>query len=164
MVFFGKISKTRGNRGEVLLERGSSCPEPDFENNSPVILKSEKYQIKNKIEYIRKIKDTFVLKFKGIDSIGEAFKLVGYSLFSLEVRNTPESKNDWFDFIVRDIQNNSWGKVRGIQNNGLNQVMEIESTDGIIYIPLCEEIIREINTGQKLIIIDPPDGLRKLNK
>lgn len=164
MVFFGKILKTRGNRGEVLLERSPSCPEPNFESNTSVILKSEKYQIEKEIEYIRKINDTFILKCKGIDSIGEAFKVVGYSLFFPEVKGYPEKNNDWLGYRVRDIQNIFWGNVRGIRDNGFNQILEVENGEELIDIPLCEDIIKETSKERKLIVIDPPEGLRKLNR
>ncbi len=164
MVFFGKISKIRGNKGEVILEPAPTCPDPKLKKNSVVVLKSEKYQIEKEIEDIREIKHTFVLKIKGIDSIGEAFKIVGYSLFLKSVNFLPEQKPDWNHFAVRDIRDVFWGNVRGIRKNGLSQVIECEHAGEIIYIPVCDEIIREVSIERRLIIIDPPQGLRKLNR
>jgi ribosomal 30S subunit maturation factor RimM len=140
LVFFGKISKIRGNKGEVILEPAPTCPDPKLKKNS------------------------VVLKIKGIDSIGEAFKIVGYSLFLKSVNFLPEQKPDWNHFAVRDIRDVFWGNVRGIRKNGLSQVIECEHAGEIIYIPVCDEIIREVSIERKLIIIDPPQGLRKLNR
>jgi len=44
----------------------------------------------------------------------------------------------------------------------LNTILEIKSEDGIIYVPFNDII--EVNKKDKLIIINPLEGLKDLNK
>lgn len=111
-----------------------------------------------------------MLKFEGIDTINDALTRVGYSIYSLE--NTPPSPAengpaDLENFTVRDTAGDVWGKVTNLETTGLNELLEIRPEDGgpePYYVPFTETIVKEINRDDGVIIIDPPDGLKDLNK
>jgi len=168
LIFLGEILKTRGNKGEVVL--GAS---PYFEIYAPlegetIELQSEKYHIQLKIEYVREIQGSQVIKFEGINSINDAFKRIGYSLFSLRPPKTDEipfTFEQSIDYVVKDISGNVWGTVLKTESYGFNQVLEIIGDTGSpILVPYSDGIIREIDEQNKLIIIDPPEGLKDLNR
>ena len=127
-----------------------------------IILKSEKYQSEKTIERVRNIQGKTVLKLSGVDSINDALKLVGYSVFGTADRD--DSLSSLIGYDVIDMNGHPWGKVAGVREFGLNRVIEVDSRGDIIYIPLVKGIVPEIRDDQKLIVIDPPEGLENLNK
>lgn len=139
-----------------------------------VILKSEKYEKKCELDYLREINGAPVIKLKGIDSINEALKLVGYSVYAenSEKENDPnipaEDSEDveLEGFLVKDLNGELWGKVISFDTDSLNKLLEIQDEDetDIYYVPFTETIIKKIDKKNRLIIIDPPDGLKSLNK
>jgi 16S rRNA processing protein RimM len=167
LVFLGKIVKTRSNKGEVAV-----TPSPYFEACLPkqgedVLLQSQKYNFQHKIEYFKEIRGAYILKFNAIDTISDAYKLIGYSLFSPQTfeEDTSFSFEKSIDFTVKDVTGNEWGVVKNAETFGINQVLQIDGEDGnVIYVPFAEEIVKEIDEEKKIIIIDPPDGLKELNK
>lgn len=135
---------------------------PPCKEGEEVILKSEKHKKKKRIEYIKEIQGIRVLKFFGINSINEAYKLVGYSICSL---SEPERKiecNSLIGFKVKNIKGDLWGTLENIRVSSLNIILEITYKNDIVYVPFNDII--KINKKEKLIIIDPSEGLKDLNK
>ena len=168
MILFGKILKVRGNKGEVV----STSPAPgvcNLHKGEILRLKSDKYQRQVEIEYIREIKGTPVIKFKEVDTINEAFKLVGYSIYvpnhKQEDNDEKETPEQLEDFMVQDINGRRWGKVKHGEADTLNPLLEVqdENDTEIYYVPFTETIVKKIDRQKRLIIIDPPEGLKDLN-
>lgn len=148
-------------------------------NGETILLKSEKYQHQFKIEGLREIKGAYVLKIAGIDSINDALKLVGYSIYSpknemntftIDTDSDIESDTDYpelTDFIVKDTEGDVWGKVVRLETGSINILLEVEAENGsdeIYYVPFNDTIVTEIDHDNRIIIIDPPAGLKDLNK
>lgn len=169
MNFLGKILKVRGNKGEVI------CTSPEtgvlaLEIGETVLLKSEKHQKPCKIERLREIKGAPVLKFEGVDTINDALTLVGYAVYTQE-NGHPNSMDtetvELENYTVIDTNGDLWGKVIYLETTGLNELLEVQAQDGtgeLYYVPLTDSIVKEINRDTGTIIIDPPDGLKDVNK
>ena len=126
-------------------------------------LKSKKYRKEATVEYSKEIHGASVIKFQHIDRINDAFKLISYSVYS--EAEAEESEQSVIQFSVKDVQGNVWGIVKDIGSSGVSQVLEVLDPEGdVVYVPFSEPIIKEIDSDQKIILIDPPDGLRDLNK
>lgn len=176
MIFLGKIVKTRGNKGEVAV-----APSPQVERYSPgqgerVSLQSTKYQIERTIEYLKNIRGVWVFKFVDTNTINDAYKLVGYSIYSTKISASPgdaanavtEQAAVGVEFTVIDVSGCVWGKVKHLETYGVNetnQILEVVGNEGdMIYVPFSEGIVKKIDREKKIITIDPPDGLKGLNK
>jgi len=164
LIFLGKIIKIRGNKGEVVV-----APSPDLflhslNNGEVVVLKSPKYTKEKEIDYFKEIRGTPVFKFKDTNTINDAFKLVGYSIYANKT-GAPDTNAGIVNFMVKDMQGHPWGSVKNIENPGINRLLEVETPGGdIIYVPVTDSIVKEIDKEKKVILIDPPDGLKDLNK
>lgn len=173
MIFIGKILKVRGNRGEVVITSPTVGVHALAEREI-VTLKSEKYEKRCEVVYFREISGTPVIKLKGIDSINGALKLVGYAVYAETSDNwndpnipAEDSKDaELEDFLVKDLNGELWGKVISFETDSFNKLLEIQDKDDadIYYVPFTETIIKEIDKDKRLIMIDPPDGLKSLNK
>lgn len=127
-------------------------------------LKSPKYQKELKVQYCKEIRGETVIKFEGIDTINQAYKLIGYELF---IPGDPDGElidDDVTGFSVIDMQGVEWGHVVELDDNGLNPVLEIQGADETYYVPFVEDIVKEIDMEAGIIRIDPPAGLMELNR
>jgi 16S rRNA processing protein RimM len=164
LIFLGKIIKIRGNKGEVVVTPSPNLFLHSLSNGEVVVLWSTKYIKEKEIEYIKEIRGTPVFKFKDTNTINDAFKLVGYSIYANKT-DAQDTNTGIVNFMVRDMQGNPWGSVKNIRNPGINQLLEVETADGdMIYVPFTDTIVKEIDEEKKVILIDPPDGLKDLNK
>jgi 16S rRNA processing protein RimM len=113
-----------------------------------------------------------IFHFEGCDSISGAEKLVG-----LEIRipladrvKLPAGSYFVTDLIgceVREKSGAAIGRVRDVQFTGEGiagtPVLEIDSPQGEILIPLATEICVEIDTAARRIEVVLPEGLKELN-
>lgn len=145
------------------------APSPDLfsynlSDGEVVVVRSAKYEKEKEIDYFKEIRGTPVFKFKDTNTINDAFKLVGYSIYA----NIPAGQDTnvgIVNFVVKDMQGLLWGSVKNIDPPGINQLIEVETPGGdIIYVPFTDTIVKEIDEEKKVILIDPPDGLKDLNK
>jgi 16S rRNA processing protein RimM len=89
---------------------------------------------------------------------------VGYSICANKT-GTPDTDTGMVNFTVKDMQGHLWGIVKNIENSSLNQLLEVETPGGdMIYVPVADSIVKEIDEERKVILIDPPEGLKDLNK
>ena len=169
MIFQGKIVKVRGNKGEVVVAspHARACT---LRKGEAVVLKSEKYQRQYNVEYLKEIKGAPIVKFAGINTINEALKLVGYSIYAHD-SSTGDSENETkkiTGFIVKDMNGHLWGKVKNIETDSLNKLLEVqgenEDENNVYYVPFTDTIVKEIDEEKRVIVIDPPNGLKDLNK
>jgi ribosomal 30S subunit maturation factor RimM len=129
-------------------------------------LKSSKYALSQKITHISLAGSEAIMTFSGVHSINEALKIVGYSLYGdLPVEKTKRPASV-LGFAVFDGQGNCWGRVKAQPQYSLNQLLEVEdeNTGEIFYVPWHDSIVCKIDRRAKSIFIDPPDGLRSLNR
>jgi 16S rRNA processing protein RimM len=164
LICSGKIFKVRGNKGEVAIisSPGINLLSPTYRGF--VTLKSEKYEKEYKIESIREINGNLLLKFAGIDSMADALRLVGYSVFSPMEADPVVAEGSILGFTVKDIAGQPWGQVTDVQTSGLNRLIEIAGDGEVYLIPFTETIVTKIDRQDRLVIIDPPTGLRELNR
>ncbi len=166
MIFLGKIFKVRSNRGEVVYTSPFDVHEV-LKKGERITLKSEKRRMEYLIENVREIKGASILKLAGVDSINDALKLVGYSIYSdnaevqKEVDDAKEMNMD--GFTVQTVTGEHWGTVIHFEETGLNKLLEIQGHEDTFYVPFSEEIVIEIRSKDRVIIIDPPAGLKDLN-
>jgi 16S rRNA processing protein RimM len=164
LIFLGKIVKIRGNKGEVVV-----APSPDLflhslSNGEVVVLQSAKYKKEKEIDYLKEIRGAPVFKFKDINTINDAFKVVGYSIYANKT-DAQETDSGIINFMVKDLQGHMWGCVKNIENPGVNPLLEVETPEGdMIDVPFTDSIVKEIDQERKVILIDPPEGLKDLNK
>jgi ribosomal 30S subunit maturation factor RimM len=129
-------------------------------------LKSNKYHLSKKISAISRVGDDAVMAFADVHSINEALKIVGYSLHADLTAVKKKSLATVLDFSVFDGQGNFWGKVKAQPHYSLNQLLEVEDgqTGEIFLVPWHDHIVKKIDRRSKTILIDPPPGLRELNR
>lgn len=177
MIFIGKILRVRGNKGEVVITSPAVGVHALAERETGkeiVILKSEKHEKKFTLEFLKEINGNPILKLKGIDSINEALKIVGYSVYlesgaegsESDIPGEDEQFPPLVGYSIIDVNGDLWGDVIYFETGSSNKLLEIQGADEteVYYVPFTETIIKKIDKKKRLIIIDPPDGLKSLNK
>ncbi len=133
---------------------------------SAVELRSSKRVFPHVIERVAAAGSDAVIAFRDIHSIAEALRLVGCSLWGEAPEAGPEAARGLIGFRVFDRQGECWGVVKSQPRFSLNQVMEIEDeTSGeIVLVPWHDSLVVTIDPQAGTLVIDPPAGLRELNR
>lgn len=131
-----------------------------------VELRSSKRIFPQKIERISAAGSEAIVAFSGARTIGEALRFVGCTLWADVPAAAGEAPAGFLGFRVFDLRGEFWGTVESQSHFSLNQLLEIkdEATGATIYVPWHESLVVKIDRPAMTLVIDPPAGLRDLNK
>jgi 16S rRNA processing protein RimM len=168
LVAVAKAVRTRGLNGEIVAELLTDFPErfegleeliavaPDGVRRLSLSLEDHWFQ-----------SGRIVLKFAGYDSIEAASALIGYELAVPESERVELEEDEFYDWEligcrVETVEGEELGLVREVLRTGGDaEVLLVEKMEarGEHLIPLAETICVEIDIENKLIRVDPPEGL-----
>ncbi len=167
-VSLGDIVNTVGLKGEVKL-----LPSRDFWEG---VLKASEFDLVSKggarrkvrIERYRGKRNVFILKFSGIDDIDNAESIVGSALEvlveSLDRAYLPRELRP-FQVLEADVflkDGTFAGKVVDILDGTQQDCLVVEKEGERFLVPIVPELVSSIDLDNRVIEIDPPEGLLDL--
>jgi 16S rRNA processing protein RimM len=172
LVGVGRVARAQGRHGEVAIDPWTS-PERfagltriyvgglrDENDSEPVALA---------VESLRIHKGRPVVKFAGISDIGEAERLKGLELRILESELESLPEGSFYQFQIRgltvtDRARGEIGVVESVLETGGTDLMVVRGKQGEeTLVPLCGEIVKNIDPVRGSVDIDAPEGLVSLN-
>jgi len=169
LVAVGRVARTQGRHGEVAVEPWTSAPEL-IGRLSRVYVKGEGALASSlAIEGARIHKGRPVLKFAGISALGEAEGLRGRELRIPESDLERLPPGSYYQFQIRgltvkDSVRGEIGVVENVLETGGTDVLVVRGVDGAeTLVPLCREIVKDIDPARGSVDIEAPEGLVSLN-
>jgi 16S rRNA processing protein RimM len=164
LVAVAKILKTRGLRGETVAELLTDFPER-FENLEQVTgIAPTGGHLDLKIEKFWFQKGRVILKFAGYDTVEAAEALRNYEVCVPESEAVELDEGEFFDWELKDcrvetLQGVEIGAVREVMRTGGTEILVVQGADKEYLVPFSETICVRVDIEEKLIRIDPPEGL-----
>ena len=116
-------------------------------------------------------KDTFILRFKGVNTRNNAEKLKNYKIL-VKASKLPQLNEEEFHLLelinlqVKILENEELkiiGKIIGLQNEKNNLlVIELFEDQKEVLVPFVNEIVPLIDIKNNFVVIKPPKGLLEL--
>ena len=116
-------------------------------------------------------KETFIVKFQGINTRNHAEQLKKYKIL-VKTNKLPKLKKEEFHFLelinlqVKTLKNNELqviGKVINLENEKNNLlVIELFKNQKKVLVPFVKEIVPLVDIKNNFLIINPPNGLFEL--
>ena len=167
-IAIARIARTRGNRGEVLADLYTDFP------NRFNALEEVWLEFPDGRRRCISVEDTWehkgrrVLKFAGIDTIGEAETLAGCWVVvpadqAVELPEGTYFDHDLIGCRVEDLEGNPLGTVSEILRISGNNQLVIKDLNREFLVPVVDAICVQIDIGKKQIIVDAPEGLMDLD-
>jgi len=164
LVAVAKILRTRGLRGETVAELLTDFPER-FENLTGVTgLAPDGTKHDLKIEKFWFQRGRVILKFAGYDRVETAEALRGYEVCVPESEAVELDEGEFFDWELQEcrvetVEGVEIGKVREVMRTGGTEILVVEGADKEYLIPFSETICVVVDVEEKVIKVDPPEGL-----
>ncbi|MBI4165167.1 MAG: 16S rRNA processing protein RimM [Acidobacteria bacterium] len=171
-VAVARITRPQGRRGEVAAEILSDFPERLLGLKTVFLRDSGGKPEAMQVEDAWPHKGRIILKFSSVDSIDDAERLRGREVLIPRSERAPLGEHQYWVsdlegcrvLVERDGTTTEVGRVVGVDAAGGAEVLRVESAQGEVLIPLAQEICTRIDTESKVIWIDPPEDLLKLNQ
>jgi 16S rRNA processing protein RimM len=166
-VAVAKIVKAHGLRGEVVLELLSDVDGRMEETVDFLLIDKENIVRELHVESQRILSGRYAVKFDGIDDRTAAEQLRGKYLAIPEEEIGSLSADQFFihDLMGMRVQLKDGkvvGTVRNVLKTGGGDLLEV-GEQGEILIPFTTEICVDVSLEDRIITIDPPEGLLQLN-
>ena len=169
----GLITSCHGINGQVKVKSQSDFEERFLEPGERWLQKDDEPPSKIELTsgFKQPGKETFIIKFQGINSRNEAEQLKKYKIL-VKTNQLPELKKGEFHLLelinleVKTLENHKLeiiGKVINLENEQNNLlVIELLKNQKKVLIPFVEEIVPIIDIKNNFLIINPPKGLLEL--
>ena len=158
--------KTRGLKGEIVAELLTDFPErfDGLKELTAIAPANRVFQLKLERHWFQGPR--IVLKFSGYDTPEAAQALVGCELAVPESERVELLEDEFYDWElagcrVETVSGEMLGHAREVLHIGPNDILVVaRETGGHEYlIPFVAAICVEVNLADKLIRVDPPEGL-----
>lgn len=162
-----RIGKPHGIRGEVTVQVLTDAPEDRFVPGTELVVEPASAGPLTIIS-ARWNKDILLLGFEEIETRNQAETLRGAKLF-IETEELDEDDDEgWYEheLVGLDVRVGSTvvGKISALNTLPVQDLLVVETPDGKeILIPFVEQIVPEVNVGEKYILVTPPPGLFDIN-
>ena len=165
--YVGKITRKYSYNGELIINVDSDYPE--------IIIKTESIYITigdNLVPFFMERKSwqktlQLRVKFEDVDSESDADKLLNKKVY-LPNNLLPKREgldfyqNEIIDFKVEDTQYGYVGIVVGVNDKTPQTLLEVKDERGLVFIPVNEVFIKQIDRENQMIIVETPEGLLDL--
>lgn len=164
LVAIAKIVKPRGLKGELVADLLTDFP-GRFEELEDVVGQLPSGERRDlKIENFWFQKGRIILKFKGYDSVESAETLRGLKICVSESDAVDLGDGEYFDWQLEgcDVVTTDGlriGTVRELLRTGGTEILVIGGGAKDYLVPFAASICVEVDVENKLIRIDPPEGL-----
>ncbi|MDD4603994.1 MAG: ribosome maturation factor RimM [Bacteroidales bacterium] len=162
--YLGKVLKTYGNKGQLLVQMEVDNPENYLDLESVYIdTHGERipfFLTSLELKHHRRA----IFQFQDINSVEDAEVFSGLEMY-LPVTQLPILEGNGFYFhevigyTVTDSHHGNIGSVEDILELPQQSLLQIRHGDKEILIPIVDEIIKSVNHQQKKIEIEAPAGL-----
>ena len=163
---FGLVTKTFGKNGEMIFFLDVDDPE-DYKDIEMVFIEINQKLVPFFIETF-KIRGNFAtVKLEDISSPEKAQFFVKLRLF-LPVDVLPELPNEKFyfheivGFTVEDENHGNIGIINDILELPEQSLLQIFNNEKEILIPIVDEIVKSVDSDNKIVYINAPEGLIEL--
>jgi len=162
--YLGKILKTHGNKGQVLVHLDVDDPET-YEKTESVYLDLHGERIPFFISRIElKHNRKAVIQFQDFDTLEDAESLQGLEMYLPITELTPLKGNRFYfheiiGFQVVDQNHGNIGIIDDILELPHQSLFQIRQGEKEILVPVVDEIIQKVDRRKKLLMIEAPPGL-----
>ena len=162
-ITIGKITRTRGLKGEVVIFPYTDDPDRFFLLKE-VWVSGKKTSRLFQIEKVKKLKQNVFLKFQEVNSPEAARPLVNSFLEIEKEKLLPLPQNRYyiFDIIGLKVLTNKGeeiGTIEDVVSLPANDVYVVRKGKKEYNIPAVKEVVSKIDLDKKIVVIQPLKGL-----
>lgn len=138
----------------------------EMDVGTPVLLQRSALTRETVIESIRLIGDRPLLKFKGIDSITEAYGYIGCDLYCDQIPVIQEEEDAGLDisgYSLVDQHGSTVGVVEQILERTMQPLLQVRMGERECLVPWVEEWVIDLDDENKQLVMSLPEGLTDIN-
>jgi 16S rRNA processing protein RimM len=165
----GEVIRPHGLEGLLRIKSYAESEESFLRSERIFLHMGSEEPLEYTVTSVRRHKNVYLLKLRGIDSLEEAEKLRGARI--LIGKETLNSKGPdeyfWHELIGLDVYLNGGeyvGKIKHILPTGSNDIYVVQEGKKEVLIPAIYDVIEEIDLTENRMTLSNVEGLLDLNE
>lgn len=168
MALVGRIARSHGNRGQVIVTPESGFVEKRFRVGGELFVDRGGSVAALAITSVRFHRERPILGLAGVETMSAAEALAGLELRVPLEWLEPLPVGTWFqhDLVgcrVETVGGDSVGVVERVESGPGGSRLVVDGGRGEVLVPLADEICVAVDVAGRRIVVNPPDGLLDLN-
>ena len=167
LILIGRIARTHGIRGDVLVNPETDFPDERFVEGRVLQLEMPGRSEPVTIASVRYHQGRPLVGFAGVDTMEAAAALIGAELKVPEAEIPPLPAGTYYrhDLVgceVTDTKGQAIGRVTSVDGPMERSRLVIAGPRGEVMVPMVGGICVRVDPAAKVIVVDPPAGLLDL--
>jgi 16S rRNA processing protein RimM len=167
LIAIARIARPHGIRGEVVADILTDFPDRFATLEEIILMRVGQVLESLKLEHHWFHKGRIVLKFAGYDEVNKAEELRGASLVISRDKLVELAEDEYYVFDLEGcevftIAEERLGTVVKVNDYGAAPLLVVSGENKEYLIPLTHDICPEVDTDNKKIVVNPPEGLLDL--
>lgn len=167
LISIARIARPHGIRGEVVADLLTDFPDRFAALEEVIVMREGKLLGALKLEHHWFHKGRIVLKFAGYDEVNKAEELRGISLVINRDELVELEKDEYYVFDLEGCEvitlaGQTLGTVAKVDDYGAAPLLVVRGENREFLIPLTHAICPDVDTENKKIMVNPPEGLLDL--
>ena len=164
LVPLGEITKAQGLKGEFRV-RAYAIESENLVDLEKIFLEPpSKAPFACNVISVRAQRDFYVVQVEEVSHIDQVAPLIGARVLARRSDIAPLAPGEyyWFELIgltAKTRDGREIGTVKSIVPTGANDVLAVSHGSKEVLIPYVDEVVVEVDMENKVIVIDPPEGL-----
>lgn len=162
----GKVVKSHGIRGEVVVDLSTDEPDLRFAPGTTVNGVQGQKQVSLEVEKTRPHQGRLLVNFAGIHDRTTADTLRGMNFYAPPLESSTDEEG-FYDHELEGLrvklEGQDIGVVSGVSHGPAGEILEVSlDSEKQVLIPFVHAIVPEVDVEQGFLLITPPEGLLDL--
>jgi len=167
LILVGRVARAHGNKGQVIVNPETDFPDARFAAGNRLIVEHAGQAVERTIASVRFQQGRPIVAFEGVETMDDAEALAGAELKVAASALPPLPGNTYYrhDLVgcdVKDTAGRAIGRVTAVEGPLERSRLVVESQRGEVLIPMVEGICVSVDPANRVIVVDPPEGLLEL--
>ena len=168
MAVVGRVARTHGKRGHVIVNPETDFPEERFGAGAVLHVRRNDLVEALTVTAVRFQRGRPILGLKGVETMSDADQLV-----DAEFRVPVEAlhalpaggfyRHDLIGCLVRTTGGREIGRVKDVEGPAAGSRLVVDAAGGEVLIPMAGDICVGIDVAGRTIVVEPLEGLLELN-
>ena len=168
MVLIGRIARSHGLRGQVVIASDTDFGEERFAPGAKVWREDQGTLARLTVTEGYPVGDRWVVGFENVTTVEAAEALRGTELRIPEDARMPMGPGEYYlyDLVgceVRTAAGVEVGRVQSVYTGAGGALLGVDRDGAEVLVPLVKTMCPEIDVTARRIVIDPPEGLLEVN-
>ena len=171
LIAIGILIKPHGIKGEINMQFDRDV---DVSTLRCIVLNIDGIYVPFFVDSLRpRSSESILITISGVDSDVKAQELCGKDVFALrsDIQSNYSKENSEEGFYLSDLigytlideEDNKVGIVDAYDDSTENWLLIVKKANSLIYVPVADEFILDVDNEKQIIYMNLPDGLMDLN-